>query len=245
MRADWHALHEDLLRRMNRHGTHEAFGHLRAGHDVLRPFRDPVALIDWLHGRQGMPDAKNSALEALVREAQASPAHDDTGRTLLTLALWPGLDAIYRRRLRQFPRDPNALASEIGVRLLSGIHDMDRSRVSRIAATLLRNIDRDIGRLLRAHWRDAERHEPAEALEQTSSEPIGRMHDGPEARIDRDRIFRVLGTILGADAGLVIDIAVLGLTQREAAERHGLSHEAARKRYQRALEKIRAQGIDW
>ena len=42
------------------------------------------------------------------------------------------------------------------------------------------------------------------------------------------------------DAALVIDVVVRGASQREAAAVRGLSHDAGRKRYQRALARLRA-----
>ena len=45
--------------------------------------------------------------------------------------------------------------------------------------------------------------------------------------------------IVGDDAKLVIGAAIYGESQREVGERLGLTHEAARKRYQRAVARIR------
>lgn len=44
--------------------------------------------------------------------------------------------------------------------------------------------------------------------------------------------------IVGEDVDLVLAV-VLGESQREAGERLGLTHDVARKRYQRALDRIR------
>ena len=48
-----------------------------------------------------------------------------------------------------------------------------------------------------------------------------------------------LEPIVGADAELLLAVLVLDETQREAGHRLGLSHEAARKRFQRALTRLR------
>jgi DNA-directed RNA polymerase specialized sigma24 family protein len=45
--------------------------------------------------------------------------------------------------------------------------------------------------------------------------------------------------IVGGDADIVLGATVYGLSQREVAERLGLSHEVTRKRYQRAIDRIR------
>ena len=44
-----------------------------------------------------------------------------------------------------------------------------------------------------------------------------------------------LQRVHGRDADLVFDVSILGFTLKEAAQRHGLTDEAARKRDQRAL----------
>jgi RNA polymerase sigma-70 factor (ECF subfamily) len=48
-----------------------------------------------------------------------------------------------------------------------------------------------------------------------------------------------LAPTLGGDAGLILAVAVDGRTQQEAGERLGLGREAARKRYQRGLGRLR------
>ena len=45
--------------------------------------------------------------------------------------------------------------------------------------------------------------------------------------------------VVGEDADLVIGAAIYGETHREVGERLGLSHEAARKRFQRAIRRVR------
>ncbi len=45
----------------------------------------------------------------------------------------------------------------------------------------------------------------------------------------------MLAGAIGKDADLVVAVAIEGATQREAADLFGLTYEAARKRYQRAM----------
>ncbi|HEX7840089.1 MAG TPA: hypothetical protein VF469_21580 [Kofleriaceae bacterium] len=47
--------------------------------------------------------------------------------------------------------------------------------------------------------------------------------------------------VIGADADLVLAVAVLELDQHEAAKQLGITHDVARKRFQRALLRVRAQ----
>src|SRR5262249_17407864 len=48
-----------------------------------------------------------------------------------------------------------------------------------------------------------------------------------------------LAPIAGEDTDLVLGVRALGESQREVAVRLGLSHDAARKRFQRALGRVR------
>ena len=66
---------------------------------------------------------------------------------------------------------------------------------------------------------------------------------GQPPRLDPDEDVEALRDLLidivGEDADLVLGATVYGLTQREVGERLGLSHDATRKRFQRAIERIR------
>jgi len=66
---------------------------------------------------------------------------------------------------------------------------------------------------------------------------------GQPPRLDPDEDIEALRALLfpivGDDADVVIGATAYGLTQREVGERLGLGHEVARKRYQRAIERIR------
>ena len=66
-------------------------------------------------------------------------------------------------------------------------------------------------------------------------------HDLPSLSFDEDvAVLRAwLEPIVGADAELLLAVLVLDETQREAGERLGLTHDAARKRFQRALGRLR------
>ena len=230
MRALWHAVHDDLTRIVSSHNTHNDFIELRSRHPALESFADPVSLIDHMHGREGCSRSKNRILHALVLAAQCSSSDAATAGALITLALWPGLDAIHRRKLRDFREEPGALASDLTFRLLHGIHRLDLDRVTWIAATLLRNIERDIGRQLQAARCEADQRASPEVLDALAAED--------PRRIDRCLVEQI-GHLLGEDARLVLDVAVRGLSQREAAIAHGLTCEAARKRYQRARALLR------
>ena len=71
-------------------------------------------------------------------------AQCDVAESMLWLALWPGLDAMYGRLWRHFKQAPAELVSEIASRFTREINRIDLGRVNRIAATLIANIERDM-----------------------------------------------------------------------------------------------------
>ncbi|MEM6942129.1 MAG: hypothetical protein AAF416_17055 [Pseudomonadota bacterium] len=237
MRSYWSALHEHFLRQLDQHATQHTFEALRGRHACLEAFGDPVALIDWLHDPNRNRDLKDSLLLAVLAEARRPDSSGDTATTLLHLALWPGLDAIYRRRLRYFRGEPGALVSEIAARLLTQIRESARGCINRPAATLLRNIDRDIGRTLRRTWTEAALREPSDVLNKLAADAGVPLEDDPDAACRA--LISAIEPVVGRDAGLVVDVAVRGATQREAGEARGLGHDAARKRHQRAMARLR------
>ena len=204
---------------------------------MLADFPDPAALFDALHGPGGDPDARNAILAALVRQAQAGA---EAAATLLLLALWPGLDAVYRRLVRHFRGEPDVLVSEISARVVAGIHGLDLARVNRIAATLIRNCERDIVRALQRRTAET-RCCRSTRMRQVVARAHVSVARCPTARADEAvaRLVDVLEPVVGADAPLVVAIAVVGERQQDAAAALGLSHEAGRKRYQRALKRLR------
>jgi hypothetical protein len=76
----------------------------------------------------------------------------DCALTLMLLALWPGLDAIRRRCIWRKVGTGDEIAADILGRTTEAIRGLDLQRVNWIAATILRNVERDI---LRAHQREA------------------------------------------------------------------------------------------
>lgn len=64
--------------------------------------------------------------------------------------------------------------------------------------------------------------------------PIGRSFEGELAAL-RARLLPVLG----ADTDLLLGVLVLDENQREAADRLGIAHDSARKRFRRALPRVR------
>lgn len=240
MRAHWHAIHADLVRSSNRLSFQSDFITLRTRQGALQDIPDPAALLERLHAKGGDPAAKNTILQTLVAEAR-DPGSDTT-LILVILALWPGLDAVYGRLWRHFRQEPEWLASEIAARIMQGIRTFDPERAHRVAATLIRNVERDIRRMLHSEratdLRKVELTDAAAVAEAAAPSVFGLVRG-----LDADRATAILGerlrALIGDDAALVLAIAVQGEMQRAAAIAAGLTYEVARKRYQRALARLR------
>jgi RNA polymerase sigma-70 factor (ECF subfamily) len=227
MRALSERLHEQLMRSTQTDSFQRNFTALCHTEEVIS-FPEPQALIAHLHGRNGDPEEKNSILAALIRAAQGKPPLKETAGTLLWLALWPGLDALHRRLARYFWHDPEDLVSRIAARLTREIATLDLARVSRVAATMLMNIERDIKRGLAVERRER----------QAAGQAAKDIRDTIQAPDDAEDLARLLSRLSASDANLVMAVVIRGETQGEAAKRLGLSHDAARKRLQRALRRI-------
>jgi hypothetical protein len=248
MCALWRSLRDDLMRSIDTISFKKNFDAARQSSPPLRRFADHYALLDCLHAPVGELDAKDGLLASMVAEAQRSGPSAEAATVLLWLALWPGLDALYRRHFRYFPKAPEELVSEISDRFMVVLHRFEASRVRRVAATILRNTERLIRHELRGEWQRAGRTDLA------SDEDLARLafacqQGRPETEFgfppvtDSDTATALLCTVLvpliGADAQLVIAVAVLGELQNDAAARLAIKPCAARKRYQRAVARLR------
>ncbi|MCA9560274.1 MAG: hypothetical protein KC583_17115, partial [Myxococcales bacterium] len=118
----------------------------------LRRFDDAGALLAYLNHAGGDLDEKDAIYGSLVQAAQSRGDDAELAVALVWLGLWPALDGVYRRRQRDFFGEPERLVSEVGARFTAAIHDADLSRVRRVAATLVRNVDRDVREALKRQW---------------------------------------------------------------------------------------------
>lgn len=234
MSFSWPGIREGLARTSTTFQFHQCFRALRRREDVLRSFRDPAALLDALNRTSGDPEHKNRILTALVRSAQNEGPEADCALTLLLLALWPGLDRIMRRARARRLGKPDELASEILARATEAIRNLDLKRVSRIAATLVMNVERDLGRAVQ---RDAGRQQ---WLGEVDPDWIAAPPSWAAQEQMRTELQRDLTTLIGRDTPLVLGAVLDGFSQVEMAQYFGISEAAARKRYQRATEQIEA-----
>ncbi len=248
MRALWQSLHAKLLNSLNTHSSRKQFGAVRQAQPALGRFSDQFGLLDFLHSRDGDPNEKNAILEALVSEVQGGDGAQHAV-TLLWLGLWPGLDGLYRRLWRHFRQAADELVSAISEQFTIAVHRADLSGIRRLAATLLLNVERDIRRGLRRAWEERNLQVGLPEPDDLDALMHGRacrsshlgLPPGASADDEADLIRNHLARLVGVDADLVVAVVILGEGQREAADRLGISHDATRKRYQRAIQCIRGE----
>ena len=229
----WHEIRDHLMHSSSNLHFQRSFDAVRRAQAVLAPFQDPAALLDGLHRTTGDPARKNVILAALVGAAQGDGPTSDCALTVLLLALWPGLDAIRGRCLRRGVGSRDEVASELLARTTEQVRTLDLSRVNQIAATVLRNVERD---LLRAAHRETARQQSCASLEPDWLEAPPSWAE--QLRL-REELRRDLVALVGRDADLVIGVALDGASQLEMGMALGLSEPAARKRYQRAVAALR------
>jgi len=264
MRATWEALKQSLVRSTGTLSATTQFNQMKTRHRSLERFSSTGGLVTFLNAGtpdNGERDEKDRIYRSLVGIVQADDGGSELATALLWLGLWPGLDAIYRRRQRDFVKEPEALVSDIGALFTAVIHRSNLDQINRVAATLVKNVERDVREGLSRQWADAKKRATLPSLdEDENDEDEGSTGDlrrarqsrhlrtrgvselGQPPRIDFDAdvtaLRELLRGIVGDDTDLVIGAAIYGESQREVGERLGLTHEAARKRWQRAMKRL-------
>ncbi|MEQ9145210.1 MAG: sigma factor-like helix-turn-helix DNA-binding protein [Parvibaculaceae bacterium] len=228
MSFEWHEIHDSLVMSSATLQFQQSFETLRRSNPALADFVDPAALFDVLHGASDPAERKNRILRALTSAAQVDDPASDCALTLLLLALWPGLDVVRRRLLWRKTGSPDDVSSNVLARATETLRGLDLRRVSRIAATVLRNVERDA---LRAHCRETAWWK---SIGDVDPDAIGSTCGAEAIFLRRD-----VEQLIGRDGDLVLRVAVDGFTQSEIAGKLGLSEAAARKRYQRAKRRLR------
>lgn len=266
-RAPWEALHRSLRVSLQSYQATRAYRSAAVHEPCLAPFSDGEALVAALAQRGGDPDHKQVLLVALVHLAQG--AYERLGATLLWLGLWPGLDAVYRRSLR-FATSAQEVVSDVSLAFTGVIRRIDPARGQRLAATLVRNTERELSEWRSKEWKyasweraastvfsrgsessdgqEAWLHEVESRALQTWEERAGGLLEAvaPLAAMGRERewFLQWLREVAGQDAPLLAAVVVWEQTQHEAGRRQELSHEAARKRFRRALARVRARLVE-
>jgi len=140
------------------------------------------------------------------------------------------LDAAYRRLLRYYRPEFDRLAADLAGELSIGIAQLDLSRVTWIAATLVRNSERNLRRRLKLDQHQSDHEELGEQTPDGTTPISGRLL---EADLER-----MLGP---KDAAIVIAVVLRREPQGELAIRMNMPYDAVRKRYQRALRRLRQE----
>jgi hypothetical protein len=143
MRAFWEALHTSLVRSVRTQQFTLAFQQAKQQHSALATFDEPRKLVEYLTSKLGDLDKKDSILRVLVTLVQRRE-HHELASTLVWLGLWPGLDVLYRRRIRRFRDEPDELVAEIASAFTERVERIDLKVVQRVAATLVRSTERDV-----------------------------------------------------------------------------------------------------
>lgn len=245
-RRRWKALHASLVRAVTTLRATRHFEAARAQHAVLAPYENPSVLISYLTSKDGSPDEKDAVYGALLEAVQRRDAWSETAMAILLCGLWPGLDSIYWRRQRHFRRQPEELVESISIAFTELVARLDLTRVRRVAATLVRSTDRDVLEQRRRDWADCHRQIAISEEDKKRPElitPPRRESDlGLPVGLSPDNEMAALRAwllpICGVDTDLLIAVVVLGVNQREAGVRIGLTHQATRKRCQRALDRV-------
>jgi RNA polymerase sigma-70 factor (ECF subfamily) len=244
MRASWEALHAGLARSVRSLKADIAFNDLQQRHVELARFAEPGAVVAYLASKLGDRDEKDRILGVLATLVQRGE-HSELAAALLWLGLWPGLDAVYRRRTRHFLDGPDELVSEIAGALTHEVAELDLRAVRRVAATLVRSTERRVLEGRAREWAETNTVTPMGEV-WALDDPSPTCRDSilglpPTLSLDEDlaHLRAWLEPIVGEDCELVLAVLVLEETQREAGARLGLTHEAARKRFQRAFARLR------
>lgn len=233
MRTSWSAFHLHLLALCHRRSAELLFAGMRARQPILDGLCSIDALLDRQHDTTDPSVSRDAVVRALVVEAQEVGPYSDLATTILILALWPGLDAVRHRLWRDWPNVRDDLSDTILGQVVIAIRRLQLASVRRVAATLVMNTERDTRRALLV-----------QKMQQRNELPI---HDSPEALAELVRGDEAMNVetlrahllpLLGRDTWLFLRIVILGETQAEAGRALGLSHEAARKRHQRAMAKL-------
>ncbi len=214
------------------------FQALRRCEPILARFESAASLLAYLADVDGNLDDKDQIYATLVRAVQARASWAKLATALLWCGLWPRLDRIHRRHACSFRIEPEELVQEISLVFTKLLWGMDLARVHRVAATLVRNTEREL--------MDQRRRQLAEQrlrtdLVDAADQPSDTCRSDPSFPNELAALRARLAPVIGADADLLLGVVVLGADQHEIAVQLGLSHEAARKRFQRAVARIRRQ----
>jgi len=224
-----------------------SFEELRSRQPALAPFEGPAAVAAFLVGKENGLAERDRVLRCLVAEANVGTAKRIT-LALLILGLWPGLDAIFRKRRRLFQvHQAPDIELEIVDQFIAQVQRVNLGRVSCLAATLVLNTEREVvdGRI-REYARAAKSDPvtpdaiaaPAFEHEEPPASRFALAADQSDAE-DVAALRRWLQSAVGSDADLVVNAVIHRRSRLELAASLGISHAATRQRLARALGRAR------
>jgi len=238
MRSRWEALHAGLIRSLEGRRARDAYEDVRGRFEGLAAIPRPIDVVAAVaHGPD--LDARDRILRPLVHVAGERGSRP-LAQALLMLCLWPGLDALFRRRLALF-RDGDHLATEIVDHFSIALQRLDLRRVACLTATLLRNTERSLldGRARDLSELPTDRVEKLEAPSQQAGDSAFGLPNEVTYDATVGRLRSWLTKVVGDDADLVLEAVVLEHSRLEVAGARGISCAAARKRLERALARAR------
>jgi|GEM_PF-467140 len=237
MRASWSALHTSLIRTLNLRSSQADFQMMRQACRELAEVGSIPSLLERQHARDADPVARFAVIRALVTAAQSGQRYRSTAHLMVIVALWPGLEAVLWRLARGFPDARDDLPAEIVARIGEAVLTLDLDRVTTVTATLLRNLERDIRRSLIADRQVVEVLRPIDDPAVDALAAAGSW----TAEDDGQSMAAHLVGLSRRDANLLTRVFLIGETQEEAGRALGLEPAAARKRFQRAVAKLRSR----
>ena len=259
MRRYWESLYGDLVRSLGTLNQDQHFNLIKRGRPGIEGFEDTTSLLDFLADKGGGPERKdrNDLIYAeLVSLARSGGAHAELSRVLLWLGLWPGLDAIYRRNFKFHLGETDELVSELGAHFMRCVEHADLAQINWVAATLLKNTQRQLREArLKTVAHDSvldplPEHDAAidpETELKPPPESIFNLPPGMDSDTAIERLRALVRDLVkdqskhpDLDAELVIRVAIMGEDGREAGRNLGLTGDQGRKRYQRAIRRLRA-----
>lgn len=246
MRSHWEALHAGLMRSIEGCEAFRSFRKLQARRQALARFDGPAATVAFLVHEGSDLRARDRVFRGLVEEIQEKGPARRIAHVLLLLGLWPGLDAVFRRRRHFFRSDVTELETEIVDQFTAQVQRIRLQRVACLAATLVMNTEREIvdARIReRSFAASCEAVTPeALAAPPPSEPPPPSLFGLPSDQSDADDVAalrRWLAPVVGRDLDLVVETVLHGKSRLQVATAMGISHAAARKRLERALARAR------
>ncbi len=251
-RLRWLGIRDRLLQSTRSRSAFLQFERLQDQSAALRAHEDPTTLLEWLRdeGDGSRRDEKDILLRDLLQHARTADEVAPCAWTLLFLSFWGPLTQLFGKVVCE------AGDSAVG-EILDAFNDLvvglDLSTTNRIAAALTRGTRRDVFRHRRRDRAQAIRTSPLpsedfeggirfpDLLTEPPLDFCAEPPDGAEAIDDDQELLALreeLVATVGDDADLVMGAAIYGVNQRVMAERMGISHAAARKRYQRTLKRL-------